>query len=433
MLHLKKTDQIGLIRKRCADNGITKISDIAQAYTELRDIQAKAGFWCYENFTEKGSNSSGIVSSEAIELSKQCVIFPINHYLGLNRHPDVIQAGIEALQNYGTGCGTSAMSGGHNRLHKTLEKRLAQAMNKEAAILFPTGYSANLGAISALAKTNNSVILFDRECHASIIDGAKLAGCKYIPFKHNDVADLEKKLKTCVSEYENIFVIVESVYSMSGEESPLCEIVNLKKSYPFYFFVDEAHAFGFYDVGGLCRKLGISSDVDFIMTTLSKSTASVGGVIATSRKFITLLQVEANAYLFQAALTPADAATALKALDVIESTPQLVESLWAKTAYFRNKLLENGFDTGNGRSPIVPVFIRNSETLFNMSKELLENGIFSTAVAYPVVKHSEVRFRFIINESHSYEQLDYTISVLTKLGEKFGILNYDDNSGDCFQ
>jgi len=181
---------------------------------------------------------------------------------------------------------------------------------------------------------------------------------------------------------------------MSGEESPLCEIVNLKKSYPFYFFVDEAHAFGFYDVGGLCRKLGVSSDVDFIMTTLSKSTASIGGVIATSRKFITLLQVEANAYLFQAAITPADAAVVLAALDIIESNPQLVKSLWDKTTYFRNKLVENGFDTGNGNSPIVPVYIRDSETLFNMSKELLNSGIFSTAVAYPVVKHSEVRFYY---------------------------------------
>jgi len=393
-LHLKETDQIGLIRKRCIDNGITKIGDIAQAYTELRDMQAKAGFWCYENFTEKGSNSFGLVKSEAIDLSKQCVIFPINHYLGLNRHPAVIQAGIDALQNYGTGCGTSAMSGGHNQLHKTLEKRLAQAMNKEAALLFPTGYTANLGAISALAKTNDSLILFDRECHASIIDGAKLAGCKYIPFKHNDIVDLEKKLKANVEKYKNVFVIVESVYSMSGEESPLCEIVNLKKSYPFYFFVDEAHAFGFYDVGGLCRKLGVSSDVDFIMTTLSKSTASIGGVIATSRKFITLLQVEANAYLFQAAITPADAAVVLAALDIIESNPQLVKSLWDKTTYFRNKLVENGFDTGNGNSPIVPVYIRDSETLFNMSKELLNSGIFSTAVAYPVVKHSEVRFYY---------------------------------------
>ena len=422
VLELKESDQIGLVRKRCFDNGITKIDDIATAYELLRQIQVKSGSWCYENYTESGSHSSGAVCSEATNASQSCVIWPINHYLGLNRHPDVIEAGINALQKYGTGCGTSAMSGGHNSLHKILEQRLAQVMRKEAAILFPTGYSANLGAISGLAKIGNTVIFFDRECHASIIDGIKLAGCKYIPFKHNNVSDLEKKLKSYASEYENVFVIVESVYSMTGEEAPLQEIAKLKKQFPFYFFVDEAHAFGLYDVGGLCRQLGISDSVDFLMTTLSKSTASIGGIIATSRKFITLLQLEANAYVFQAAITPADAAVVLAALDIIESEPELVKSVWAKTAYLRNALITQGFDIGFGNSPIVPVYIRESEILFNVSKALLEHGIFTTAIAFPAVKHSEVRFRFIVNESHTYEQIDYTVTVLTELGKKYGVI-----------
>ncbi len=422
MLNLKETDQIGLIRKLCADKGITKIRGIAQAYTELRDIQIKAGLWCFEKFTEDGSDADAVMTSEATQLSKKCIVYSINHYLGLNRHPDVIQAGIEALQNYGTGCGTAAVGGGHSRLHKNLETKLAQVFEKETAILFPTGYTANVGAIQALAKGGNSVVLFDRECHASIVDGIKLAGCKYLSFKHNDVTDLEKKLKNRISEYENVFVIVESVYSLSGDESPLSEIANLKKSYPFYFFVDESHAFGFYSVGGLSRKLNISDDVDFVMTTLSKSTASIGGVIASNREFATLLKVESNAYVFQAALTPPDAATALKALEVIESNPQLVESLWAKTNYFREKLVDAGFDTGTSSSPIIPVYIRDSEKVFSMSAGLLEHGIFSIAVVYPAVKPSEVRIRFIINESHSYEQLDYTISVLIKLGKEFGLI-----------
>lgn len=422
ILELTEHDQIGLVRKRCSDKGITKIGDVATAYESLRQIQVKSGSWCYENYTENGSHSSGIVCSEATNASQACVIWPINHYLGLNRHPDVVNAAINALQKYGTGCGTSAMSGGHNFLHKELESRLAKVMCKEAAILFPTGYSANLGAISGLAKTGNTVVFFDRECHASIIDGIKLAGCKYIPFKHNNVSDLEKKLQSYALEYENVFVIVESVYSMTGEEAPLQEIVSLKKRFSFYFFVDEAHTFGLYDVGGLCRQLGISSDVDFVMTTLSKSTASIGGVVATSRKFMTLLQVEANAYLFQAALTPADAATILAALDIIETTPELVRSVWHKTNYLRSALITRGFDIGEGKSPIVPVYIRDSAILLSMGQDLFKLGVFTTSVAYPVVKHSEVRFRFIVNESHTYEQIDYTVTMLTELGKKYGVV-----------
>jgi 7-keto-8-aminopelargonate synthetase-like enzyme len=422
LLKLKETDQIGLIRKRCIDNGITKIGDIAHQYQKMRDLQAEAGFWFYENFTEDGSNSSGTVSSDASSESKQCVIFTINHYLGLNRNPDVIQAAVEATQKYGTGCGTSAVGGGQNRLHKILEKRLAQVMNKEAAILFPTGYSANLGAVSALARGSNTVVLFDRECHASIIDGVKLGGCDFFPFKHNDVQDLEKKLKAYSKKYENVFVIVESVYSMSGDESPLNEIVNLKKAHSFYFFVDEAHAFGLYDVGGLCHQLGISSDVDFIMTTLSKSTASIGGVVATSQEFATFFLANANAYMFQAVIPPADTATILAALDIIESKPELRQSLWDKTAYFRNELVKRGFDTGKGKTPIVPVFVRDSDVLFKMGKSLADEGVFTTSVTFPLVKQSEVRFRFIVNESHSYEQLDYTIAVLEKLAKQFKII-----------
>lgn len=421
-LQLAVSDQIGLIRKRCTDQGIVSVSEIADACEALRQKQVAAGLWCYENYTESGSHSEGMVKSAASSASRHSVIWPINHYLGLNRHPEVIQAAIQALQQYGTGCGTSAMSGGHNQLHKDLERRLADILRKEAAILFPTGYSANLGAISGLAKGGDCFVLFDRECHASIIDGIRLSGCKYLPFRHNDMADLEEKLQNHSQSYANVFVIVESVYSMTGEEAPLREIVQLKQRYPFYFFVDEAHAFGLYDVGGLCRKLGISDEVDFVMTTLSKSTASIGGVVATSRAFKSLLQVHANAYLFQAALTPPDAAAVLAALDVIEKSPELVQSLWDKTAYLRQAFAQHGFDTGKGVSPIVPVYIRDSATLLQMGREMFEHGIYTTSVAYPVVKHSEVRFRFIVNASHTYEQMDQTVSVMAELGKKFGVI-----------
>ena len=413
--------QIGLIPAKCFDNGITNINEIADVVEAARQIQIKNDTWCYENFTELSSDSVATMQSHATNISKSCIVWSINHYLGLNRHPYVIDSAIQALQNFGSGCGTSAMSGGHNSLHKTLEKRLANVMGKESAILFPTGYSANLGAIAGIAKMGNSAIIFDRESHASIIDGIKLSGGKLIPFRHNDANDLERKIKFAQGKFDNILVVVESVYSMTGEEAPLAAIASLKDKYSFYLFVDEAHAFGLYSVGGLCKHLGLSDKVDFVMTTLSKSTASIGGVIATSRNFVSLLQIQANAYLFQAALTPPDAAAIIASLDLIENSPEIVASLWEKTAYFRRTLKDFGFDIGSGKSPIVPFYIRDSETLMAMGRDMLENGVFTTSVAYPVVKHTEVRFRFILNNSHTYDQINFTIEVLKKLGAKYSL------------
>ncbi|MBB4145847.1 aminotransferase class I/II-fold pyridoxal phosphate-dependent enzyme [Rhizobium rhizoryzae] len=414
--------QIGLVRKDCQEQGIVRIGAVADSYHAVKSHQSSSGVWCYDNFTEVGSNSTGLVKSDTHDREKNCIVWPINHYLGLNRHPKVIEASIEALKQFGTGCGTSAMSGGHSSLHKLAEKRLAAWLGKEAAILFPTGYSANVGAISALAKGPSCFILFDRECHASIIDGVKLSGAKFLPFKHNDPIDLARKLNKFASQYENVLVVVESVYSMTGEEACLREITELKERYDFLLFVDEAHSFGLHTERTLCTKFGLTDKVDFVMTTLSKSTASIGGVIATTNAFKTLLQVEANAYLFQAAIPPSDVAAIMAAMDVIEDTPELLSSLWSKVSYMRTKLTELGFDIGSGTSPIIPVFIRDSDTLLRMGQDMYDDGVFTTSVAYPVVKHSEVRFRFILNESHSYEQIDRTLAVLERLGKKYGVV-----------
>ncbi|EJC80203.1 7-keto-8-aminopelargonate synthetase-like enzyme [Rhizobium leguminosarum bv. trifolii WSM2297] len=414
--------QIGLVRRDCQDLGISKVTAVADAYHEVKSQQSISGVWCYDNFTERGSNSAGVVKSDAYTVERDCIIWPVNHYLGLNRHPTVVDAASKALQQFGTGCGTSAMSGGHCSLHKQAEKRLASWLGKEAALLFPTGYSANVGAISGLAKGPSCFVLFDRECHASIIDGIKLSGAKFLPFRHNDISDLARKLDRYAGQYENVFVVVESIYSMSGEESRLQAICDLKSQHDFLLFVDEAHSFGLHPERTLCRKLGLTDHVDFVMTTLSKSTAAIGGVVATSHAFKTFVQVEANAYLFQAAIPPADVAAIIAAMDVIEETPHLLQSLWSKVSYMRGKLRDLGLDIGQGTSPIIPVFIRDSDTLLRMGQDMFHEGIFTTSVAYPVVKHSEVRFRFILNESHSYEQIDRTVGLLEKLGRRYGVI-----------
>lgn len=415
--------QLGTIGQKCRINQITALEDVAKAYEHTRQKQIDKKQWGYENYTAHGSSASGIIRNDAnSEIEKECIIWSINHYLALNRHPEVIESAIEAIKLYGTGSGTSAMSGGHNQLHKDLERYLAKVMKKEAAILFSTGFTANYSALTALNKVGKSLFLLDEECHASIFDGVRVNGCNYMIFQHNNITDLQNYLKSYSSDYHNIFVVVESVYSMSGEEAPLKEMVELKKEHPFYLFVDEAHAFGIYDIGGLCSQLEISDEVDFLVTTLSKSTASIGGVVACSRTFKTLFQIEATAYMFQASIPPADAASALKALDIIDSKPELRTSLWQKTHYFREGLRNNGFDTGKGTSPIISVYIRDVDLLLQFSKLLFESGIFVTPITYPAVSPSEVRFRFIVNNGHTYEQINYTLSVLTKIAKELAIV-----------
>lgn len=417
-------EQVGLVRKKCRDNGIVNIESIAAHIQKFKDMQVTSGNWCYEIFTEKGSDAEGTVVDHSTGVKSDCIIWSINHYLAFNRHPAVIASAKNALDIYGTGCGTSAMSGGHNQLHKDIEEKMAQVLGKENAILFTSGYSANIGAISALARGSSNLVLIDKDVHASLVDGCKLAGCKYLPFKHNSVSDLEQKLAKYSAKYENIFVVVESVYSMTGNHAPLEAIVELKSKHNFKLFVDEAHAFGIYGKkgGGRCDALGIANDVDFIMTTLSKSTGSIGGIIAASRDLCMLLQIEANAYIFQAALTPPDAAAVIKSLDLMISEQHIVDELWVKTQYFRNALTNLGFDIGEGVSPIIPVYIRDSEKLLLMGKEMLLQGIFTTAITYPAVHHQEVRFRFIVNASHTYAHIDKTVAVLESLAKEYNII-----------
>lgn len=421
---LEKTFQIGEVRKECKKNNVTNICQIALEYDKQKKTQLKENTLCYEMITQKGSDTYGVMQHHSTKEEQEMIIWSINHYLGLNRHSKVIESSKEAIDIYGTGCGTSAISGGHSQLHKMLEQRLSILFKKEDSLLFSTGYTANVGAISALTKGKNNLALIDRESHASIIDGCKLAKCKLLPFKHNSVTDLEKKLSLYSAKYDNVFVIVESVYSMSGEYAPIEEIVKLRKKYGFLLYVDEAHAFGICgtDGAGRCQELGLSDSVDFIMTTLSKSTASLGGVVSAKREFITLIQSQANAYMFQASLTPADTVTVLTALDVIRDEKSIVENLWENTRYFRLKLRELGFDIGVGESPIVPIYIGDIETLLDMGRDMLKEGIFSTSITYPAVHHNEVRFRFVVNASHTREHIDKTLDVLESLGKKYGLL-----------
>ncbi|ANU21861.1 aminotransferase class I/II-fold pyridoxal phosphate-dependent enzyme [Planococcus donghaensis] len=391
--------------------GITDLEERAKTLHGFVEVDNE-----YDRYLENGPATLMNVITEQSGEIKECVLWNVNHYLSLNRNKNVIEKATRALSQFGTGAGTSASSCGMTTLHKKIEQKISDMTGKESAVLFPTGFTANLGAISMLVGSKD-LILFDRESHSSIINGIRLSNAKRtISFKHNDVADLEKKLTRYEDSFENIFVIVESAYSMSGDLAPLKEITNLKQQHKFYLYVDEAHTFGIYgDKGrGYCFEQGVSEKVDFIMSTLSKATASVGGFLAADKKYCSLLRFS-DAYLFQACLTPVDAAVILAALEEIENNPSLITELHAKNTYMRNSLISKGFDLGTSKSPIIPVFIEDHNKLRLVVNDLYLVGVYSTPIVFPAVKMNQGRIRLIVNYNHSKEQIDYTVNALEEI------------------
>lgn len=398
---------------------ISDIEERAETIQAFLDKEASQGIGnAYDRYLENGSSTVATVISDIPKASKECIMWCANHYLSLNRNKTVIEKAYKAMNQYGTGCGTSAPSCGMSSLHKEIEARIAKLVGKEAAVLFPTGFTSNVGSISYLVG-DRDLILLDGESHSSMISGSRLTNAKKMPFKHNDMADLEKKLKKYGSSYENVFVLVESAYSMSGDLSPLKEIVALKKTYNFYLYVDEAHTFGLYgDKGqGYCYEQGVSDDVDFLVTTLSKATASIGGIFAAKHKYCLLVRYT-PAYLFQACLTPPDAATILACLDEIENHPEMIKELHEKNRYMRDLLNEKKFNLGQSQSPIIPIMIPSPIKLFTVVNELYKEGIYSTPVVYPAVQRNEGRIRFVLNLGHTKQQIDYTVDTLERICKK---------------
>jgi len=415
----------GTLLMKLKQSGVTDLDELSNAMDDLRKKQLASGIYSFDHFSEKGSDASANMSSSLLENKQNCTLWSINHYLGLNRHPDVIEASINATRTFGTGCGTSAISGGMNVLHKKIEEKLRKWTNKKGIMLFPTGFTANTGVIGAICQKEDHVLI-DGESHASIRDGVRVSRTqKWIEFEHNSIHDIEKKLKIATAAPTGkIIVIVESAYSMSGDICPLKALVKLKEKYDFLLVVDEAHSFGLYgDHGqGLCYQEGVLDQVDFLISTFSKATASIGGFVATKESYTSYFQWGINMYAFQACFSPADAATILEAMRVLERSPEIIQELHKKNQYMRERLVDKGFNLGNSQSPIIPIYIPDTEKLLKTCFEAYKQGIFSIPITYPMVRKHEGRIRFILNARHTYEQIDNTIDVLSELAKKYQFL-----------
>ncbi|GAB2793552.1 aminotransferase class I/II-fold pyridoxal phosphate-dependent enzyme [Rhabdobacter roseus] len=353
--------------------------------------------------------------TEVVIGGKPVLMFGSNSYLGLTTHPHVMEAAQKAVEKYGSGCAGSRFLNGTLDIHEQLENRLAKFTGKQAAVLFSTGYQANLGAISCLTGRNDYLLLDERD-HASIIDGSRLSFSKVIKYAHNDMADLRKKLNLLPEEAVKL-IVTDGIFSMEGDIVKLPELNRVAEDFGASILVDDAHSLGVIGTlgAGTASHFGLIDSVDLIMGTFSKSFASLGGFIASDEATIDYLKHRARSLIFSASMTPASVGSTLAALDIIETEPFHMERLWANTRYAKELLLVNGFDLGHTESPILPIYIRDNEKTFLMTKLLLEEGVFVNPVVSPAVRSDETLIRFSLMATHSFSQIEEAIDKMARI------------------
>ena len=346
--------------------------------------------------------------TEAVVNGRRVILAGTNNYLGLTFDPECIEAACAAVKAEGTGTTGSRMANGTYQSHVVLERELSEFFGKKTTIVFTTGYAANLGVLSTLVGRDDLVLL-DADCHASIYDGTRLGGVPVYRFRHNDVEDLEKKLKRLREKHPsaNILIVVEGLYSMLGDRAPLAEIALLKERYEAYLLVDEAHSLGVLGERGrgLAEEAGVEDKVDFIVGTFSKSLASIGGYCTSDHEELELLRYASRPYVFTASLSPANIAAARTALRLIRERPELKERLWQNAHELYGRLKELGFELGPEPSPIVAVRFREPERALFVWRGLLERGVYVNMVLPPATPDGSALLRASVSAAHSPTQI----------------------------
>tara|TARA_Y100000310_G_C20661442_1_gene805024 strand:- start:969 stop:2111 length:1143 start_codon:yes stop_codon:yes gene_type:complete len=353
---------------------------------------------------------------------KDVLMFGSNSYLGLTDHPKVIEAAKNAMNQYGAGCAGSRFLNGTLDIHEELEDRLAHFLNKEAVLMYSTGFQVNMGVIPCLT-TRGDYIIMDEFVHASIIEGARLSLANKLKFRHNDMESLEKKLQHCPVDAFKL-IVVDGIFSMEGDIVKLPEVVALAKKYDAVVMTDCAHAVGVIgDHGaGTPSHFGLTNDVDLIGGTFSKSLASLGGFIASDQDTINYLKHHSRSMIFSASITPPSCAAALAALDIIESDDSHRLKLWENTHRALKGLRELGFDTGSSESPIIPIYVRDYMKTFQLTTKLLESGVFVNPIISPAVAPEDTLIRFSLMATHSFEQIDEAIDKIYQEFKKLEIV-----------
>jgi len=385
-----------------------------RTFTEAREVM-KSGLYPYFIPLDDTEGTEVTIGDHRL------IMIGSNNYLGLTADPRVRRAAVDAVRRYGTSCTGSRFLNGTLALHKELEERLAAFVGKEAALAFSTGYQTNVGTISALVGRGD-VVITDREDHASIVDGCRLAFGKMLRFRHNDMPDLERVLRNAPSEAGKL-VVVDGVFSMGGDIAPLPEIVDICTRYGAHLMVDDAHSIGVLGQGrGTAAHFGITGQVDLIMGTFSKSFASLGGFIAGDTDVIHYIQHHARSLIFSASMPPASAATCLAALDIMESEPERYARLQEIGDKMRAGFRALGFNIGETQTPIIPVIIGDDMRTFQMWKALFDSGVYTNAVISPAVPPGMQLLRTSYMATHTDEQLERVLEVFGEAGKRMGVI-----------
>ncbi len=384
-------------------------------FTTAKELIAKG---IYPYFHELQSRQDVEVMMEG----KRRIMLGSNNYLGLTVHPEVVEAGIKALEKYGTGCSGSRFLNGTLDMHLQLEHEIAEFLGKEAAVTFPTGFQTNLGIISTIAG-RHEYILCDRENHASIYDGCRLSYAETLRYRHSDMADLERQLERLPYDAGKL-IITDGIFSMGGDICKLPEIVALAEKYQARVMVDDAHSFGVIGNGGrgTADYFGLTDKVDIIMGTFSKSLASLGGFMATSERVAHYVRHTSRPFIFAASIPPANCATALAALNVIRNHPEIVTRLSDLARYMRNALKERHVPIIESTTPIIPIYTYQPEPTLVTTMRLFEEGVYVNSVLPPACAPNECLMRTSLMASHTEALIDEAAEIIQRVMDEQGLL-----------
>lgn len=396
------------------DPMIKSINDKAKAF-RTSELIKELGIYPYFRAIESEQDT------EVVIRGKKTLMFGSNSYLGLTGHPKIKEAAIKAIEKYGSGCVGSRFLNGTLDIHVELEHRLAEFVGKEAALVFSTGYQANLGIISSIVGRNEYLIL-DELDHASIVDGARLSFAKAIKFRHNDMLSLEQVLSRL--PYDEVkLIIVDGVFSMEGDIVNLPEVTRLAGKFNASVMVDEAHSIGVLGKGGrgVVNHFGLVNEIDLIMGTFSKSLGSLGGFVAADHSIIEFIKHNARSMIFSASMTPAAAASVLAAMEVMKQEPERIKNLWELTYYAIYQFKTLGFDVGETETPIVPIYIRDDIKTFKFTMLLSQEGVFVNPVVSPATSSYSSLIRFSLMATHTKGQIDFAIDKMLKIAKELEI------------
>ncbi len=383
-------------------------------YTLPQEVKAK-GIYPYYRPIESGQDP--IVRMKG----KNVLMFGSNSYLGLSDDPRLKEAAIAAIRKYGTSCSGSRFLNGTLDIHLELEEKLARLVGKEEAVTYSTGFQVNLGIVSL--GTRDGYLFLDSYDHASIIDGSRLSFSKVLKFAHNDMNALEDKLKVAPADAPKL-IVVDGVYSMSGDLAPLPTILDLADKYNAAVMVDDAHSLGvFGEQGrGTANYFGVTDRVDLIMGTFSKSFGSLGGFIAGNKTMLNYIKHNSRSLIFSASMPPANVAAVSKAIDIMLEEPERISHLWDITNFAHEEFVRRGFDIGTTESPIFPLYVRDTEKCLTAVRDALDEGVFITPVIPPAVPQDSVIIRFALMATHSKEQVEEGIDKLEKIFRRLEII-----------